>query len=149
MEKDLILKKEDLLQLNVVLTKLVDTARIDCAIVINKSGRMITSQSETSDYDKTSLAALVSGNFASSSSIANMLDEHEFSSMLQEGKKKHIYVSGLDFNSILACIFDKRTSVEKLKACIEQMQPRMLEILSIIYSRVVSDPDINLDVGQK
>jgi hypothetical protein len=70
MEKDLILKKNDLQRLNVILTKVIDTARIDCALIINKSGRMITSQSETSEYNKTSLAALVSGNFASSSSIA-------------------------------------------------------------------------------
>ena len=59
MEKDLILKKEDIRQLNLVLTKIVDRARIECAILINKSGKMITSQSETSEYDKMSLAALI------------------------------------------------------------------------------------------
>ena len=147
MEKDLILKKEDLHQLNLVLTKLVDKSRVDCAIIINKSGRLITSQSETSEYDKTSLAALISGNFASSSSIANMLDENEFTSMLQEGKKKHIYVALLDYNSILACIFDKRTALDKIKPSIEEFMPKLQELLTIVYSHVVSDPNINIDVA--
>ncbi len=147
MEKDLILKKEDLYRLNLVLTRFVDISRVDCAIIINKSGRMITSQSETSEYDKTSLAALVSGNFASSSSIANMLDENEFSSMLQEGKKKHIFVSTLDNNSILACIFDKRTNIDKIKPALDEVLPRLQELLRVVYSHVVSDPSINLDVA--
>jgi len=146
MEKDLILKKDDIHRLNVLLTKLIDTARIDCAIIINKSGRMIASQSETSDYNKTSLAALISGNFASSSSIANMLGETEFNSMLQEGKEKHIFVSLLDENSILACIFDRRTNLQKIKACLSKFSPGFIEALEMIYSNVLLDPELNLDV---
>lgn len=146
MEKDLILRKNDLHRLNVVLTKIIDTARIDCAVIINKSGRMITSQSETSEYNKTSLAALVSGNFASSSSIANLLGEDEFSSMLQEGKEKHLYVSILDEHSFFTCIFDKRTTLSKIKTCLTDYSPKLIEILKIIYSNVALDPELNLDV---
>jgi predicted regulator of Ras-like GTPase activity (Roadblock/LC7/MglB family) len=146
MEKDLILKKNDLHRLNVILTKVIDTARIDCALIINKSGRMITSQSETSEYNKTSLAALVSGNFASSSSIANLLGEDEFSSMLQEGKEKHIFVSILDEQSIFTCIFDKRTTLAKIKTCLTKQSPKLIETLKVIYSNVALDPELNLDV---
>lgn len=148
MEKDLILQKEDLRQLNLLLTKIVDKARIDCAILINKSGRMITSQSETSEYDKTSLAALISGNFASSSSIANLLDENEFTSMLQEGENRHIYIAQVDNDSILACIFDKRTNAEKIKFCIEELSSKLIKVLSKIYNNIVLDPELNIDISQ-
>lgn len=149
MNKDLILKKEDLYKLNLVLTQIVDKARIDCAIIINKSGRMITYQSETSDYDKTSLAALISGNFASSSSIANILDESEFTSMLQEGEKKHIYVFLLDEESILACIFDKRTNIDKIKSCYRRYTPELVRLLKIVYSNIAISPHINLDLSKE
>ncbi len=147
MEKDLILRKEDVRQLNLLMTRLVDKARVDCALIINKSGRLITSQSETSDYDKTSLAALVSGNFASSCSIANLLNENEFNSMLQEGENKHIYVCQVDNNSILACIFDKRTTIDKIKLVFEEFSPKLVMQLTNIYSCVDSDPELNLDVS--
>ena len=147
MEKDLILRKEDIRQLNLLLTKIVDKARVDCVILINKSGRMITSQSETSEYDKMSLAALISGNFASSNSIANLLDENEFTSMLQEGENRHILISQVDVNSILACIFDKRSNAEKIKVCIEDFSSKLTKILSDIYSNILSDPELNLDVS--
>ena len=149
MEKDLILQKEDLRQLNLLLTKIVDKARIDCAILINKSGRMVTSQSETSEYDKTSLAALISGNFASSSSIANLLDENEFTSMLQEGENRHIYIAQVDNNSILACIFDKRTNAEKIKFCVEELSSKLTNVLSKIYNNIMLDPDLNIDISEK
>lgn len=147
MEKDLILQKEDLRQLNLLLTKIVDKARIDCAILINKSGRMVTSQSETSEYDKTSLAALISGNFASSSSIANLLDENEFTSMLQEGENRHIYIVQIDDNSILACIFDKRTNAEKIKFCVEELSSKLTKVLSKIYNNILLDPELNIDIS--
>ncbi len=146
MEKDLILKKDDLHRLNIVLTKIIDTARIDCAMIINKSGRLVATQSETSDYDKVSLSALISGNFASSVSIANMLNEKEFSSMLQEGKEKHTYISLVDQNTIFSCIFNKRTNVEKVKVCLNKFTPRLKEILQIIYNNIALDPELNIDV---
>ncbi len=149
MKRDLILTKSDLFKLNLMLTKIIDSARIDCCIVINKSGRLITYQSESSEYDKTSLAALISGIFASSSSVANILEEDEFTSMLQEGKKKHIYVFLLDDNTIIACIFDKRTTVEKIKTFIEKYRHKLTEALTIIYNNVGTDEFINLDMSQK
>ena len=147
MEKDLILTRDDLHRLNLILTKILDAGRIDCALVVNKSGRLITSQSESSDYDAISLAALVSGNFASSSSIANKLGEDEFTSMLQEGKNKHIYVALIDYNTILTAIFDKRSNVERVREAIEGYNDRLLAQLNVIYSTLELSPELNIDLS--
>lgn len=147
MEKDLILTQEDLKRLNIVLTKVVDSGRVDCALIVNKSGRLITSQAESSEYDTVSLAALISGNFASSSSIANKLGEEEFTSMVQEGKDRHIYVHLIDTNTILALIFDKRSSIERVRNAIEDHQLKLLEALKIIYSAIELSPEINIDLS--
>lgn len=147
MDKDLILKKEDIHQLNILLTKIVDTARAECIMLINKSGRLIASQSEISGYDKTSLAALISGNFASSSSIANLIGEDNFFSMVQEGEKKHIYVAHVDFNTLIACIFDKRTTTEKVKKSINQFQDSFLGLLKRFYSEFNANPYTNLNLS--
>ncbi len=147
MQKDLIIRKVDLRTLNILLTKLVDSSRIDLAILINKSGRMLTFQSETSDFDKTSLAALISGNFASRNSIANLLGEEEFSSMLQEGTNRHIYISLVDDHNILATVFDQKQKLEKIKQVIEQFKPYLKERLDVIYSNIGLNPDLNFDVN--
>jgi predicted regulator of Ras-like GTPase activity (Roadblock/LC7/MglB family) len=145
--KDLIIKKEDIHRFNILLTKIVDNARIDCAMLINRSGRLITTQSETNEFDKTSLAALICGNFASSSSIATLIGETSFTCMVQEGEKRHIYISLLDDNTIMACLFDNRSSVEKIKLCLSTYGAPLIDYLTIFYERMESNPDINLDVN--
>lgn len=147
MEKDLILTREDLHKLNVIVTGLIDSGRIDCALVVNKSGRLITFQAETSEYDSISLAALISGNFASSSSIAVKLGEEEFSSMMQEGVNRHIFVQLLDSNTILAAIFDKRSTIERVRGAIEEFSQRLTNQLNVIYSNFELSPELNLDLS--
>lgn len=146
-EKDLILHEEDTRRLNVVLTQIVDGAHVSCILLINKSGRLVTAQSETSKYDRTSLAALAAGNFASSGTLAQMIGESEFGSTYQKGKRTHVYSTLLEHNTILVCIFDKRATLENLTSHIEQHKARLLSLLRSIYEGVESDPAINLDVS--
>ncbi|MFW5775069.1 MAG: roadblock/LC7 domain-containing protein [Chitinivibrionales bacterium] len=147
MNHDHILQLEDINRLNVILTNIVDKARIDTALLINKSGRLLTSQSESGELDKVSLAALVVGSFASSVTIANMLGETEFNSMYHQGEKKHIRISQVDNNTVLCLIFDNRTNVEKVKSFTDQYTPDLQDALHLTYSHVESDPDINIDVS--
>jgi predicted regulator of Ras-like GTPase activity (Roadblock/LC7/MglB family) len=149
MAHDVILTREDAYRLNLVLTRLVDTSRADCVLLINKSGRLITSQSETSDFDKTSLAAIAAGSFASSVAVANMIGEQEFTAMFHQGKKRNTYIALVDDNTILTVLFDKRTSLDKVKHFIKQLSPDLQSALQQFYSNVESDPDLNLDGGKK
>ena len=146
-QSNMILDNEDITNLNVVLTQIIDNARAHSILLINKSGRLITSQCENSEYDRTALAALISGGFASSNQIANIIGETEFSATYQEGKENHIYVTLVDKNTILSAIFNKRTTVNRVRKVINTYKPDLAEILQEIYSRFDSDPDVNLDVG--
>jgi predicted regulator of Ras-like GTPase activity (Roadblock/LC7/MglB family) len=144
---DIILNREDGFKLNVLLTKLIDNSRADCIMLINKSGRLITSQSESSDFDKTSLAALVAGSFASTTAIANMIGESEFRELFHQGKKRHTYICMVDENTILTVLFDKRTTVEKIRHFIKMYNDELNKIMQSVYSGIESNPYINIDVG--
>ncbi|MBN1980712.1 MAG: roadblock/LC7 domain-containing protein [Chitinivibrionales bacterium] len=145
MQNDLILRKEDIVRLNIILTKVIDKSRIDCGLLINKSGRLITAQSEGVEFDKTAVAALVSSTFASTNSIASIIGEKEFSSLVQEGEVHHLYVASIDENTLLACIFDKRSNFEKVKKAIEEFTPYLRESLGKIYGNTASTPEMNID----
>jgi predicted regulator of Ras-like GTPase activity (Roadblock/LC7/MglB family) len=149
MANDVILTREDGYRLNLVLTKLVDNARADCVMLINKSGRLITSQSETSEFDKSSLAALAAGSFASTTAVAHMIGEDEFTAMYHQGKKRNTYITMVDDNTILTVLFDKRTNLEKVKHFIKQFSDDLKTALQHFYGNVVSDPLLNLDGGKK
>jgi predicted regulator of Ras-like GTPase activity (Roadblock/LC7/MglB family) len=143
---DLVLREEDIYRVNVILTKLVDKARIDYVFLINKSGRMLTSQSEASNIDKSGFSALVAGSFASTTCIANMIGENEFTSMYHQGKKKHIFISQVDDNTILTMIFDRRTTLDKVKLFTKEYAPELQDALKNCYGNFESDPSVNLDI---
>jgi predicted regulator of Ras-like GTPase activity (Roadblock/LC7/MglB family) len=147
MEKDIILRPDDVFQLNLALTQILDNALCELALIINKSGRLITAQSETSDFDNVSIAALVTGSFASSGSIAQLIGEEEFESMYQEGKEAHVLVTQIDDSNILTTIFSNRTTLKKVKLAIEQGKSKLMPVLKSLYAVVENDPFLNLDVS--
>jgi len=149
MTHDLILTREDAFSLNCMLTRLIDTSRADCIMLVNKSGRLITSQSETSDFDKTSLAALVAGAFASTTAVANMIGETEFNALYHQGKKHNIYICLVDESTILTVLFDKRTTLDKVRHFIKEFSGDLKKTLDMIYSKIESNPQINIDVGKR
>jgi predicted regulator of Ras-like GTPase activity (Roadblock/LC7/MglB family) len=145
MSHDVILTRDDAHRLNLVLTKLVDSARIDCVMLINKSGRLLTSQSETADFDRTSLAALIAGAFASTTAVANMIGESEFTALYHQGKKRNTHICLVDDNTILTVLFDKRTTLDKVRHFIKEYTGELRDALSTFYAGVKSDPDLNID----
>ncbi len=147
MVNDLVLGQEEVHKFNVVLTKLIDKARVDCVLLINKSGRLLTSQSETADFDRTSLAALIVGAFMSSTTIANIIGEDEFTSMFHQGKKRHTFILQIDENTIMAILFDHRTTIDKVRMYSQMYSDEIREALALAYSRFDSDPNINLDLS--
>jgi len=146
MNEDLILEVEDIHRLNVILTQLIDKSRIDCALLINKSGRLLTSQAESGDLDKTAFAALVVGSFVSSTMIANMIGENEFTSMYHQGQKKHSFIAQVDNNTIITILFDNRTTLDKVKTYSKKYNIELAKVLRESYDRVSNNPYINLNV---
>lgn len=148
MKEDIILKHDDIYQLNIALTKILDSGMAELAMIINKSGRLITGQSENSDFDTISIAALVSGSFASSSSIANLIGENEFETLYQEGVNSHLLVQQIDENNILTLVFTSaRTQLKRLKLAIEEHRGELEPILKQLYHDFAADPFLNLDVS--
>ena len=146
--QDLILLEEDIVGLNIGLTRIIDVARLECVLLINKSGRLITAQSETNEFDKVSLSALIVGNFSSSSSIAQLLGEEEFTNMVQEGLRRHLFVSQVDEHTIIGCVYDSRkTTADKVKTTVGQGIDPLRRGLAKIYGNVALDPELNLDVS--
>lgn len=148
MKEDIVLKHEDIYNLNLALTKILDAGLAELVMIINKSGRLITAQSENADLDTISIAALVSGSFASSSSTANLIGEDEFETLFQEGKENHLLVQQIDSNNILTIIFtNTRSNLKRMKLAIEDHRETLLPVLKKLYHDFAADPFLNLDVS--
>jgi predicted regulator of Ras-like GTPase activity (Roadblock/LC7/MglB family) len=142
--KDMILFPEDIDRLNLVLSQLVLKADLLLAVLINKDGRLLTSQGSLDQVDIVSMAALVAGNSASTLAIAQLMGEHEFSTMYHQGKDKHIYIATIDENTFLSLVFDDRTNIDRVKVFARQFDRQLKAGLVQVYDK--TEDQINLDL---
>ena len=145
--KDMILFPEDIELLNQVLSQLVTKANLLLAVLINKDGRLLTSQGTLEIVDTVSMAALVAGNSASTLAIANLMGETEFSTMYHQGKDKHIYIAIIDENTFLALVFDDRTNIDRVKVFARQFDRQLKQSLEQVYNKTEDQVNLDLDMG--
>lgn len=145
--KDMILFPEDIERLNAVLSQLVTKSNLLLAVLINKDGRLLSSQGSLENIDTVSMAALVAGNSASTLAIANLMGEREFSTMYHQGKDKHIYIAAVDDNTFLALVFDDRTNIDRVKVFARQFDRQLKHCLFQVYDKTEDMVDLDLDTG--
>lgn len=146
--KDMVLFPEDIDRMNSVLSQLVTKANLLLAVLVNKDGRLLTSQGMADQVDTISMAALVAGNSASTLAIANLMGETEFSAMYHQGKDKHIYIAIVDDNTFLTLVFDDRTNIDRVKVFVRQFERQLKDCLVQVYSKTEDDFNLDLDMSQ-
>ncbi len=102
---------DDTEKIDTTMTKLLKGSEAKCALLVDKDGHLIARHGFTQTLDTTALAALMAGSFASTAEIAKLVGEPEFSVLFHQGKKDHIHMSLVNERSILAVIFDDRTTI--------------------------------------
>ncbi|MDR0305358.1 MAG: roadblock/LC7 domain-containing protein [Chitinispirillales bacterium] len=143
--KDMIIFPEDIERLNGVLLPLIQKANLLLAVLINKDGRMLTSQGTLESVDIVSLAALIAGNSASTQAIATLVGETEFNSMYHQGKDKHIYIANVDDETFLSIVFDSRTNIDRVKVFVRQFERQLKEALTQVYNKSEDQVDLDFD----
>lgn len=151
---DLILDREDSDRFSSSLSELFEEEGVLSALLINRSGRLLSTVGEVTDVDPTMLGALVAGSFSSIMTILAMIGDGASST----GKRKrmqislpsgdrNIHISLVDTNTFLVVIFDNRTKAMSVKSRIRGLHGRLGGLLETFYKKIQSDPDINLDVA--
>ena len=126
----LVIHRQQLEQIEKALVRLLKTAEAKCALLVDKDGHLITRQGFTHSLDTTALAALLAGSFASTKEIARLVGEPEFSVLFHQGKKDHIHISLVGERSILAVIFDDRTTIGMVRLYAREVGEELSNILS-------------------
>jgi len=109
------LLEEDISELEAVLRELLKKSEAATALIADKGGFLITSQGNQQDYDLTSIAALASGAFMASQSIAGMVNENGFNSTYQQGENYGIYIQDVDEYCLLLVLFPADVGVGAVK----------------------------------
>ena len=107
--------EEDISTIDAVLRDLLKKSEASTAFIADKGGFLITSTGNQEDFDLTSIAALASGAFMASQSIAGMVNEPGFNSTYQHGENFSIYIQDVDEHCLLLVLFPASVGVGAVK----------------------------------
>ena len=129
-QEDLVIYEEQIEKIEEALKRLIKDAQAKCVLLVDKDGHLITRQGFTQSLDTTALAALLAGSFASTREIARLVGEPEFSVLFHQGKKDHIHITLVGERTILAVIFDDRTTIGMVRLYAKETSEDLERILS-------------------
>jgi predicted regulator of Ras-like GTPase activity (Roadblock/LC7/MglB family) len=144
----LVFYKEDIEVIGKTLKVFLKNANAQCALLVDKDGHLVTKEGESVAYDMDTISALVAGSFAATKQMAKLLGEDEFALMFHQGKKDSIQLSLVGERTILAVIFDDRTTLGMVRLYSSQVAGKLGQVFSDIALRKSEGEKISQEFGQ-
>src|SRR6476620_9741152 len=113
-ETPFILQEQQFQRLKNVLARLGVECVARAVFLIDRDGQPIAFHGDIGDMDTTSFASLAAGNVAATSSMAKLIGEDVFPSVVHEGEHESIYISIIG-RSLLVVVFDQRSTLSLVK----------------------------------
>ena len=109
--RDMVIQENDATRIREILQRFLSESAAIEALLIDRSGQLLAMDGVARALDTVSISALAAAAFSSTSAMAQLLGETEFTVLFHEGIKQSIHVSTVDEEAILLAIFDERTTV--------------------------------------
>jgi predicted regulator of Ras-like GTPase activity (Roadblock/LC7/MglB family) len=131
---NLVISDRELTTIASVLTKLMHDTNATSAMLIDKSGQVISTQGSETRRNATTLGALLAGVFSSSREVARLLNEKDFRNIFQQGVQESIYTSMVEEQWLLVIIFDKFTHIGLVKILSKKATEELVRTLERVRS---------------
>jgi predicted regulator of Ras-like GTPase activity (Roadblock/LC7/MglB family) len=132
---NIILSDQDIGCIEQSLDKMLSSSGAHCALLIDRSGQLISSSGDPSTLDVIALSALTAANFGATSEIARLLGEDEFALLFHKGKNENVHFSKIGAEFIMVTLFDDRTTLGLVRLRTEKVVHELREIFTEIMDR--------------
>ena len=132
---NIIISDQDIGRIEQSLDKMLSSSGAHCALLIDRSGQLISSSGDPSTLDVIALSALTAANFGATSEIARLLGEDEFALLFHKGKNENVHFSKIGNEFIMVTLFDDRTTLGLVRLRTEKVVHELREIFAEIMER--------------
>ena len=113
-ETPIIIHEQHFHKLKSVLARLSVEAAARVVFLVDRDGQPIAFHGDIGDMDTTSFSSLAAGNVAATTSMAKLIGEDVFPSVVHEGEHESIYICIIG-RSLLVVVFDERSTLGLVK----------------------------------
>ena len=105
-----------------------------CALLVDRSGQLVTTVGDSSGIDTTAFATLTAADYSANDQLAKLVGEKDFASLFHQGEKS-IYVADVARRWILVIIFDSRTTVGLVRLRMKAELDELTLLVDRVFSR--------------
>jgi predicted regulator of Ras-like GTPase activity (Roadblock/LC7/MglB family) len=128
-ETPFIIKENQFHKLKALLAKLCVEAAARVVFLVDRDGQTIAFNGDIGNMDTTSFSSLAAGNVAATSSMARLLGEDIFPTVVHEGERESIYICVIG-RSLLVVVFDERSTLGLVKLRAKKASHEVAAILT-------------------
>jgi len=134
-EQHLVFYARDVEDLDQELDGFLELSGARCAMIVDRSGHMVTRRGTSLDGSLDSVAALAAGSFAATKEMARLLGEGEFNTLFHQGTRESIQISAVGNRSLFVVVFDDRSNLGLVRFYAEETTQRLVNVYESIAQR--------------
>jgi predicted regulator of Ras-like GTPase activity (Roadblock/LC7/MglB family) len=138
---------EDVAQFDELLSGLIRETQVQCALLCDRTGRLLATSGDISGIDGVTFASLVAGDFGASDQMATLLGETEFTSLYHHGPDRSMFLADLAGTAILAVLFDRKTTLGMVRIKTRTVVPRFVSLFEELAARGPAGRLVQLEQG--
>lgn len=124
----------DIDAVSAALGRLLKASGAHSAMVVDRSGQLVTVAGRPVDFDTTSFATLAAADFSANDQLARLIGEADFTSLAHEGANESLYFVDVAHRLLLVVLFDKDTTL----AIVRMLAPAVAQELAVIFNSALS-----------
>jgi len=127
--------QDDFTAITESLKRFLGETRASCALLVDRSGQLVTTVGEAPGLDTTTFASLTAADYSANDQLAKLVGENDFSSLFHQGEKESIYVADIARRLLLVTIFDSRTTVGLVRLRMKDEVEELTLLIDRVFSR--------------
>jgi predicted regulator of Ras-like GTPase activity (Roadblock/LC7/MglB family) len=137
--EQLLLFDEEHRRIQALCAQLHGEAQARAVLLVDKNGQFIASHGDIQGLDTTSLASLTAGNMAATGALLRLIGEHEFPSVVHEGKHESLHLSVIAQQAILVVMYDARTTLGLVRLRVRKTGEALRQVFDDIRLKAAGD----------
>jgi predicted regulator of Ras-like GTPase activity (Roadblock/LC7/MglB family) len=128
-------REEDARSIQVILVDFLRESNARTALIVDRTGQMITTAGEAPNFDPTAFASLTAADFSANDQLAKMIGEPEFGALFHQGEKESMYLADIARRVILVVLFDNRTTLGLVKLRVKNTVGELNKVFEGMFSQ--------------
>ncbi len=137
----------DIEQIDAVLRSFIRETSSRCAILVDRTGRLLTAIGDTGGLDQITFASLAAADFEASDQLALLLGEQEFTSLYHHSTRQSMYLADVGGLAILAALFDRKSTLGLIRLRTTRIVERLAQQFETMAERGPAGPVVQMEVG--